>query len=233
MVDAECRIYLVQFGLNLIWGLSGFRSAVEGSVITLEGSWKTQWSDLFHAARQQSQAVCCWASLSILKTLFPAPTVFFRTNQSGIKSLSPSPRALSLRDFTAGSHSSGMNLSRLVHSAKGHYPRLHVCWVAVLSNSTRCCCDHEVTCEDVVLLCTSFIQLFHVAFPFIPGMLPSVLVKCGGQIRMLFKVGKCTEALTNTGEDFIWWQIMGWINVSKLQFNAQGTTCYVFCTHSR
>lgn len=91
MVYAECGIYPVRFGLNLIWGLSGFRSAVEGSVITLEGSWKTQWSDLFHAARQQSQAVCCWASLSILKTLFPAPTIFFSTNQLGLKSLSPSP----------------------------------------------------------------------------------------------------------------------------------------------
>lgn len=45
-----------------------------------------------------------------------------------------------------------MNSSRLVHSAKGHYPRLHVCWAAVLSNSTRCCCDHEVTCEDIPLL---------------------------------------------------------------------------------
>lgn len=49
---------------------------------------------------------------------------------------------------TAGSHSRGLNLSRLEHSAKGHYPGLHVCWAAVLSNSTRCCCDHWVTCKD-------------------------------------------------------------------------------------
>lgn len=174
---AECRVYLVKFGLSLIWHLSGFRSAVEGSMITLEGSWKTQWSDFFHAASQQIQAVCCWASLSILKTLFPAPTIFFSTNQSGLKSLCPSPRILSHWDFTAGSHSSGMNSSRLVHSAKGHYPRLHVCWAAVLSNSTRCCCGHEVTCEDMVLICASFIQLFHVIFPFIWGTLLYLLVK--------------------------------------------------------
>lgn len=173
----ECRVYLVKSGLSLIWRLSGFRSAVEGSMITLEGSWKTQWSDFFHAARPQIQAICCWASLSILKTLFPAPTVFFRTNQSGQTSLFPSPLIRLHWDFTAGSHSSGMNSSRLVHSAKGHYPRLHVCWAAVLSNSTRCCCGHEVTCEDLALNCASFIHLFHVTFPFIWSRLLSPLVK--------------------------------------------------------
>lgn len=160
----------MKFGLRLIWALSGFRSVVESSVIALEGSWKTQWSDFFHAASQQIQAVCCWASLSILKTLFPAPTVFFSTNQSGLKVPLPFPLILPLWDFTAGSHSSGMNLSRLVHSAKGHYPRLHVCWAAVLSNSTRCCCDHEVTCEDVPALSSPFIHLFYVTFPFITGI---------------------------------------------------------------
>lgn len=74
------------------------------------------------------------------------------TNQPPSKPLIPS---LSLWDSAAGSHSSGMNLSRLEHSAKGHYPGLHVCWAAVLSNSTRCCCDHEVTCECRVSICTS------------------------------------------------------------------------------
>lgn len=99
----HCRIYVVKFGLWLIWGLSGFRSVVVGvgvrggSLITFEGSWKTQWSDFFHAASQQIQAVCCWASLSILKTLFPAPTVFFSTNQSGLKAPSSlPPRSLAL-----------------------------------------------------------------------------------------------------------------------------------------
>lgn len=163
----------MKFGLSLIRHLSGFGSAVEGSMITLEGSWKTQWSDFFHAASQQIQAVCCWASLSILKTLFPTPTVFFSTNQSGLKPLSPSPLIL----FTAGSHSSGMNSSRLVHSAKGHYPRLHVCWAAVLSNSTRCCCGHEVTCENMALICVSFIHLFYVSFPVMWRTLLLLLVK--------------------------------------------------------
>lgn len=99
---ADCRISVVKFGLWLIWGLSGFRSVVVvvggggGSLITFEGSWKTQWSDFFHAASQQIQAVCCWASLSILKTLFPAPTVFFSTNQSGLKAPLPFPLVLSL-----------------------------------------------------------------------------------------------------------------------------------------
>lgn len=136
---------------SLISSLPGFRSAGEGNMISLECSWNTrQWSDSSHAVSQQNQAVYCWASLSIEKTLSPAPTVFFSTNQSTSKPLISS-LPLSLRDAAAGSHSSGMNLSRLEHSAKGHYPGLHVCWAAVLSNSTRCCCDHGVTCEGICI----------------------------------------------------------------------------------
>lgn len=106
------------------------------------------------SASQQNQAVYCLDSLSIQKTLYPAPTVFLQYQP--IKPPSPliSPPTTP-RDSAAGSHSSGMNLSRLEHSAKGHYPGLHVCWAAVLSNSTRCCCDHQVTCEGRVSICTS------------------------------------------------------------------------------
>lgn len=127
------------------------------NMISLESSWKTgQWSASPHAVSQpvnKNQAVYCWGSLSFQKTLLPAPTVYFSTNQSTPKPLISSPR-----DSAAGSHSSGMNLSRLEHSAKGHYPGLHVCWAAVLSNSTRCCCDHWVTCEGRASSCTSWFR---------------------------------------------------------------------------
>jgi len=80
------------------------------------------------------------------------------------------PRAshlLSLWDSATGSHSSGTNLSRLEHSAKGHYPGLHVCWAAVLSNSTRCRCDHWVTCKGKGSSCTSsFSSLLSNLHPF-------------------------------------------------------------------
>lgn len=106
-------------------------------------SWKNrQQSVSWEFVSQQNQVVYSWGSLSILKTLFPASPIFFNTNSK--------PLISSLWHSTAGFHSSGMNLSRLEHSAKGHYPGLHVCWAAVLSNSTRCRCDHWVTCEDGV-----------------------------------------------------------------------------------
>lgn len=127
------------------------------SVISMEGSWKTS-NDLSQSV-SQSAAVASMALLFIPGTLFLGPTVFFSllapTNQQPFNSL-PS----TLCDTTAaaaaaaGSHSLGINLSRLEHSAKGHYPGLHVCWAAVFSNSTRCCCDQRVTCEGGVSICT-------------------------------------------------------------------------------
>lgn len=77
-----------------------------------------------------------------------------RSSQFSLVPTNQNPKALISSLSESGSHSSGMNLSRLEHSAKGHYPGLHVCWAAVLSNSTRCCCDRWVTCEVRVSSCT-------------------------------------------------------------------------------
>lgn len=123
-------------------------------MISLEGSWKTS-NDLIPLMQSVNQAVnnssCLLLGFIIHpEDSFPSPNIF-STNQSATP-------FLSLWDFAAGSHSSGMNLSRLEHSAKGHYPGLHVCWAAVLSNSTSCC-------EGRVNICTSFPQLFVVTFP--------------------------------------------------------------------
>lgn len=123
-------------------------------MISLESSWKTrQWSASSHAVSQPVNKIKLFTLGFIihLEDPLPSPNSFLSvpTNQPG------APHLLSPWDFAAGSHSSGMNLSRLEHSAKGHYPGLHVCWVVVLSNSTRCCCDHWVTCEGRVSSCTS------------------------------------------------------------------------------
>lgn len=117
-----------------------------------------QWTDSCYSVGQQNKAVYSWVSLSISKTLFPAHTVFFNTNQSNPSPSShlPLPLSCSLPETPLLEyHSSGMNLPRLEHSAKGHYPGLHVCWAAVLSNSTRCCCDQWVTCKGKDSSCTS------------------------------------------------------------------------------
>ena len=110
----------------------------------------------------------------------PQPQQFlFSTNQSAPPPSIPPPppphththsspsSPLALWDSAVGSHSSGMNLSRLEHSAKGHYPGLHVCWAAVLSYSTRCCCDHWVTCDGRVSSCNSSFNslLLHLPSP--------------------------------------------------------------------
>lgn len=113
-------------------------------------------------SRPVNKASCLfWALLiyilSFGRTHFPVPTDLFSSNQS----TSGLPHLLFSWDTAAGSHSFGMNLSRLKHSAKGHYPGLHVCRVAELSNSTRCCCDHRVTCEGMASICrTSRCLLF-------------------------------------------------------------------------
>lgn len=141
------------------------------------------------------------------RTLFPAPTVFFSTDQSA-----PEQRPPSLWVFTAGSHSSGMNLSRLEHSAKGHYPGLHVCWAAVLSNSTRCCCDDWVTCEGRVSICTA--QPALVTPPPVSG--PCESGREAKKKRAERVIGAQRREVCGSprrpSRDFIWWQIMGWIN---------------------
>lgn len=140
---------------SLISNLSGFRSAREGSVISLEPSWKTrQWSASLHAVSQPVNKI----KLFTVGIHYPSRRPSSQPQQFSLAPTNQPPQAphlLSLSLSLSGSHSSGMNLSRLEHSAKGHYPGLHVCWAAVLSNSTRCCCDHWVTCEGRVSSCTS------------------------------------------------------------------------------
>lgn len=134
--------------------LSGFRSARKRKKkkINLNSSRKTASC---YSVSQQNQAVYSYVSLSILKTLFSGQQLsLIPTNQTQALFSSPS-LFFSPWDSAAGSHSSGMNLPRLEYSAKGHYPGLHVCWAAVLSNSTRCRCDHWVTCEGKGSSCTS------------------------------------------------------------------------------
>lgn len=147
---------------NLISSLSGIRSNREQKMISLESSWKTrQWSASFQAVSQPVNKIKLFTvGLHYLsRRPSPQPQQFslVPTNQP------QAPHLVSRWDSAAGSNSSGMNLSRLEHSAKGHYPGLHVCWAAVLSNSTRCRCDHWVTCEGRVSSCT---QLFIVTSQF-------------------------------------------------------------------
>lgn len=136
------RIQVSQGRIRLVW-----------SLLEKKKKKNRQWSAFSHAVSQQNQAV--YSGLHYLArrpSSQPQQFALLPTNHP------QAPHLLSPRDSAAGSHSSGMNLSRLEHSAKGHYPGLHVCWVAVLSNSTRCCCDHWVTCEGRKQL--HFIQLF-------------------------------------------------------------------------
>lgn len=125
-----------------------------------------------------------------------------------------------------------MNLSRLEHSAKGHYPGLHVCWAAVLSNSTRCCCDHQVTCEGRVSICTPPFSPFIAASPSVrlyPRKTGRDIVGVERHLKNIFlkKAVKCREvcgkpSLTPVGilfGDRLWDGLMA----SKLQFNAQET----------
>lgn len=44
----------------------------------------------------------------------------------------------------------------------------------------------------------------------------------------MLNVWESVEAVSSPGRDFIWWQIIKWINGFKLQFNAQETTSYLF-----
>lgn len=105
-----------------------------------------------------------------------------------------------------------MNLSRLEHSAKGHYPGLHVCWAAVLSNSTRCCCDHWVTCEDGVAAALSTLCCQS------PVLLRPYPQHTGKMIVDMFVVDSHAIAVLNRKKppsnpewDFIWLEIIKWI----------------------
>lgn len=124
-------------------------------MISLECSWKTrQWSASSHAVSQPVNRF----KLFTVGLHYPSRRLSSQPQQFSLVPTNQPPYPsypLSRWDSAAGSHSSGMNLSRLEHSVKGHYPGLHVCWAAVLSNSTRCCCDHWVTCKGKICICTS------------------------------------------------------------------------------
>lgn len=148
-----CSIWL-QFGWKPHFKSVGIQVR-EGNMISLECSWKTRQRSA--SSRAVSQPVNK-IKLFTVGLHYPSRRLSSQPQQFSLVPTNqpPSPSSpLSLWDSAAGSHSSGMNLSRLEHSAKGHYPGLHVCWAVVLSNSTRCCCDHWVTCEGRVSICPS------------------------------------------------------------------------------